>query len=77
MDNVGENNQMKKPTPGSRATANNQAKRIRQYWRDQGYDVSPRVLIVARIYKTGRKKKEPIWGVRSDMVNGIPVRRVQ
>jgi len=67
---------MKKPLPGSRAATNNQAKRIRRYWRNQGYDVSPQVLIVGR-NRAGRKKNEPIWGVRSDMVNGIPVRRVQ
>ncbi len=76
MGNVGEIDPVKKPPPGSRAAANNQAKRIRRYWRDQGYDVAPQVLIVAR-NRAGRKKKEPIWGVRSDMLNGIPVRRVQ
>jgi len=63
---------MKKPLPTSRAAANNQAKRIRRYWRKQGYDVSLSVSITAY-----DRSKHPIWGVRSDMLDGIPVRRVQ
>ena len=47
------------------------AKTIRQFWLDKGYDVKPRVEVDAY----GIHKHITMWCVRTDMVNGMPVRK--
>lgn len=52
------------------------AARIFNYWLDRGHVVQPRVErnLLARGPERGRanRSREPIWCVRSDMINGLP-----
>ena len=53
------------------------ARIIAEYWRHEGYE-SPDVGAIPGVAGTGTKsdkKRGALWGVRSDMVNGMPRRR--
>ena len=55
----------------SQETAENTATRIREYWAAKGWVVRTRVE-----YCEGNKHMTPGWVVRTDMSNGLPVRKV-
>lgn len=46
------------------------ARRIQQYWAERGYDVDAHAAVVA--YVEGM----PQYGIRSDMIGGMPQRRI-
>ena len=46
--------------------------RLRRYWMARGYE-SPDIIVGC--YKTDDTRREPIWYVRSDMINGLPRRK--
>lgn len=56
------------------AGAQAQAERIKRYWRAEGYDVR---VWIDELPIGSREGKAPYWFVRSDMVNGMPRRRVK
>ena len=55
----------------SQETAENTATRIREYWAERGYLVRTRVE-----YEEGVDRRNPGWVVRTDMLDGWPVRRI-
>lgn len=50
------------------------AKIIAAYWAKRGFDVLPRVEDTGAKAEHGRDGST-VWGVRSDMVNGMPQRK--
>ena len=55
----------------SQETAEATAARIREYWAERGYLVRTRVE-----YEEGVDRRNPGWVVRTDMLDGLPVRRL-
>ena len=56
---------------GSEEATRALAKRIREYWKAEGYVVTTRIDFVTR---TGVRDAGSLWCIRSDMINGMPVR---
>jgi transposase len=69
-------NELEKPGPIradapdtlSKGDAEKLARRITAYWRDQGYSVA------CWIEQSGTSQRHKFWGVRSDLVNGLPAK---
>ena len=57
----------------SQETAENTATRIREYWAERGYLVRTRVEYTEG---NGQHRDSPGWVVRTDMLDGLPVRRI-
>lgn len=58
----------------TRDGANRHAKMIAAYWAKRGFDVLPRVEDTGARAEHGRDGSV-VWGVRSDLVNGMPQRK--
>ena len=52
--------------PSSPAGAAELGRRIVQFWNSVGYDIQVEVI------HAGGTPQSPIWGVRSDMIGGLP-----
>lgn len=48
---------------------------IQSYWAKKGYDVACKVFEASMPLSAKSSNLVPLWCVRSDMVNGSPVRR--
>jgi hypothetical protein len=54
--------------------ARRHAKLISAYWSKRGFDILPRVEDTGARAEHGRDSSV-VWGVRSDLVNGMPQRK--
>jgi hypothetical protein len=52
------------------------ARRIEDYWLREGYLVTCRVERVVAVSEAGRLHENNAFAVRSDLVNGLPTRRL-
>jgi hypothetical protein len=55
---------------GSLPRAERLAQKIKQYWAAKGHTVE--TYIVAEIQEVGQDRGNPLYGVRTNLVNGVP-----